>query len=67
MKSFVKDKKPETNLFDQINAQRLNDYLHTLMEGLTAKVIFLFKKIRFLELTMLLTLCNKNWIKVIRN
>lgn len=42
MKSFVSNKKPEENLFEQINAQKLNDYLHTLMEGLTGKVFRTF-------------------------
>lgn len=42
LKSFVKNKNPEDNLFEQINAARLNDYLHTLMEGLTGKVFRTF-------------------------
>lgn len=42
LKMFVKDKNPEDNLFEQINAARLNDYLHTLMEGLTGKVFRTF-------------------------
>lgn len=36
--SFIKGKKPEDDLFDKIDAQSLNDYLKSQMEGLTAKV-----------------------------
>jgi len=35
---FIKGKKPEQDLFDLINASRLNDYLKELMPGLSAKV-----------------------------
>ena len=35
---FRKGKKPEDDLFDKIDAQSLNDYLKSQMEGLTAKV-----------------------------
>ena len=35
---FMKGKKPDDNLFDLINAGKLNDYLKSLMEGLSAKV-----------------------------
>lgn len=35
---FRSDKKQEDDLFDKIDAQALNDYLKSLMEGLTAKV-----------------------------
>ena len=35
---FIKGKKPEEDLFDLINASRLNDYLKELMPGLSAKV-----------------------------
>lgn len=36
--SFRKNKKKEDDLFDKIDAQALNDYLKSQMEGLTAKV-----------------------------
>lgn len=36
--SFLKNKKPGDDLFDKIDAQALNDYLKSQMEGLTAKV-----------------------------
>lgn len=35
---FVKGKEPSNDLFDLINASRLNDYLKELMPGLSAKV-----------------------------
>lgn len=35
---FRKDKNQLDDLFDKIDAQALNDYLKSLMEGLTAKV-----------------------------
>lgn len=35
---FLKNKKDTDDLFDKIDASILNDYLKTLMEGLTAKV-----------------------------
>ena len=35
---FVKGKNPDDDLFDLINAQKLNDYLKFLMDGLSAKV-----------------------------
>ena len=35
---FVKGKKGPDDLFDVINASRLNDYLKVLMPGLSAKV-----------------------------
>ena len=38
LKRFVKGKSPKDDLFDRINAQRLNDYLKQLMDGLSAKV-----------------------------
>lgn len=38
MKIFQKGKEPDMNLFDQISADDLNEYLKTLMKGLTAKV-----------------------------
>ncbi len=38
LKRFVKGKNPNDDLFDLINAQRLNDYLKQLMDGLSAKV-----------------------------
>lgn len=38
LSEFVKGKKPEEDLFDKINASSLNEYLRSLMEGLTAKV-----------------------------
>lgn len=38
LSDFVKGKKKADDLFDKINAGSLNDYLRSLMEGLTAKV-----------------------------
>jgi DNA topoisomerase-1 len=38
MKKFHKGKKATDDLFDRINASRLNDYLKEMMEGLSAKV-----------------------------
>jgi DNA topoisomerase-1 len=35
---FRNNKKPEDDLFDKIDAQALNDYLKSQMDGLTAKV-----------------------------
>jgi DNA topoisomerase-1 len=35
---FKSSKKQEDDLFDKIDAQALNDYLKSQMEGLTAKV-----------------------------
>lgn len=35
---FVKGKKDDDNLFESINASKLNDYLKSLMDGLSAKV-----------------------------
>ena len=38
IEGFLKNKKPDEELFDKIDAQSLNDYLKSMMEGLTAKV-----------------------------
>lgn len=38
LNDFVRGKKEGDDLFDKINASSLNDYLRSLMEGLTAKV-----------------------------
>ena len=38
LKKFTKGKNPTDDLFDLINAQKVNDYLKDLMEGLSAKV-----------------------------
>lgn len=38
IESFRQGKKTEDDLFDKIDAQALNDYLKSQMEGLTAKV-----------------------------
>ena len=38
LQKFTKGKKPSDDLFDLINAQKLNDYLKLLMDGLSAKV-----------------------------
>jgi len=35
---FTSNKKSDDDLFDKIDAQALNDYLKSQMEGLTAKV-----------------------------
>jgi len=39
---FLKNKKPTDDVFDKIDAQSLNDYLKSLMDGLTAKVFRTF-------------------------
>ena len=38
IKIFRKNKEADDDLFDKIDAQALNDYLKSQMEGLTAKV-----------------------------
>ena len=38
MRVFLRGKKPEDDLFDRINASKLNDYLKEMMEDLSAKV-----------------------------
>ena len=38
LKKFVRGKNDSDNLFDRINASKLNDYLKSLMQGLSAKV-----------------------------
>ena len=38
LKRFVKGKNPGDELFDLVKAQKLNDYLKSLMDGLSAKV-----------------------------
>ena len=38
LQKFTKGKNPSDDLFDLINAQKLNDYLKLLMDGLSAKV-----------------------------
>lgn len=38
LKIFVKDKEPGDDLFDRLNTSKMNEYLGTLMDGLTAKV-----------------------------
>lgn len=38
IKIFLRGKNSEDDLFDRIDAQALNDYLKSMMEGLTAKV-----------------------------
>lgn len=38
LSNFSQGKKPESNLFNEISADDLNEYLKTQMEGLTAKV-----------------------------
>jgi DNA topoisomerase-1 len=42
LSAFKKGKEANDDLFDQVNPSRLNDYLSTLMEGLTAKVFRTF-------------------------
>jgi DNA topoisomerase-1 len=39
---FLKNKEPRKEVFDLIDSSRLNDYLHSLMEDLTAKVFRTF-------------------------
>ena len=36
IKKFMKKKKPSDNLFDTVQPSMLNDYFHTIMEGLSA-------------------------------
>jgi len=36
--TFMKKKRAEDDLFDQIKPGDLNDYFHSIMDGLTAKV-----------------------------
>ncbi len=38
IKDFIKDKNKKNDLFDRINSTTLNNYLNSMMEGLTAKV-----------------------------
>lgn len=38
IEGFLKNKQPEEDLFDKIDTQALNDYLKSMMQGLTAKV-----------------------------
>lgn len=38
LQSFTKGKDPDDDLFDRVNASKLNDYLKSLMKGLSAKV-----------------------------
>jgi DNA topoisomerase-1 len=38
IKDFIKDKHKKDDLFDRINSTTLNNYLNSMMEGLTAKV-----------------------------
>ena len=38
LKNFTKGKSPDDDLFELINASKLNDYLRQLMDGLSAKV-----------------------------
>ena len=39
IKKFMRKKKPTDNLFDMVVPSMLNDYFHTIMEGLSAKVL----------------------------
>jgi DNA topoisomerase-1 len=38
LKKFVHAKNPDDELFDRINASKLNDYLKEMMDDLSAKV-----------------------------
>lgn len=38
LENFIQGKGPEEDLFDRINASRLNDYLKEMMDDLSAKV-----------------------------
>lgn len=38
LRSFVRKKQPEANIFDAISTSLLNEYLKGMMDGLTAKV-----------------------------
>lgn len=38
IQGFIKNKKADEDLFDKIDTQALNDYLKSMMDGLTAKV-----------------------------
>jgi len=42
LSDFLKNKQPADDLFEQIDASKLNDFLRGLMEGLTAKVFRTF-------------------------
>lgn len=42
MEHFRKNKKETSDLFDRIDASSLNEYLKSMMEGLTAKVFRTF-------------------------
>ncbi len=42
IKMFISDKKNEDDIFDEINSSKLNEYLQSLMTGLTAKVFRTF-------------------------
>ncbi|AIF84963.1 topoisomerase IB [Candidatus Nitrososphaera evergladensis SR1] len=38
LRSFMKDKKPDQQIFDDINSRKVNAFFQTVMPGLTAKV-----------------------------
>jgi len=42
LKIFIKDKEGSNDLFDRLNTSKMNEYLQTLMPGLTAKVFRTF-------------------------
>lgn len=42
LQAFLESKNEETEIFDLINSAKLNDYLHQLMDELTAKVFRTF-------------------------
>ena len=43
LKLFMENKKSGDDIFDRLNTSILNQYLNSLMDGLTAKVWFLVK------------------------
>ena len=57
---FIKAKKPDDDLFDKMSAPSLNEYLRSMMEGLTAKVFRTYNASSILELE----LKNKNLSKL---
>lgn len=49
LKLFIQEKDPSDDIFDQINPTKLNEYLSSLMPGLTAKVFRTFNASKTLQ------------------
>lgn len=49
LRLFINDKQPGDDIFDQINPTKLNEYLSSLMPGLTAKVFRTFNASKTLQ------------------